>query len=546
MLKEDLSGVAKGEISDAAADLNKFSEDASIFHVAPKLIVRPENAADVSNIVKYVASRKAADPTISLTARAAGTDMSGGPLNTSVILDFMAHMNHVVEVGEGYALTEPGVFYRDFEKETLKTGQIMPSYPASRELCAMGGIVANNSGGEKSLSYGKTENYVEEVDVILSDGSPVTLKALTPEELKRKMTQEDLEGSIYRGMYELLETNYDLIHDAKPKVSKNSAGYFLWNVWDRKTFNLAKLFVGSQGTLGMWTRAKIKLVRVKPKSELLVMFLNDLGHLGEIVDAIVPYHPESFESYDDKTFKLAMKFFPALLKRMKGNLFKLGWQFLPEMWMTLTGGVPNLVLIAEFTGDTEDEVFTKIRVVEKTVRERFGVKTHITKDRNETLKYWVMRRESFSLLREHVHGKHTAPFIDDIVVQPHCLPEFLPKLNAILEPYKNQLLYTIAGHAGDGNFHIIPLMDFHDQKSRDCIIEVSEKVYSLVAEYHGSIDGEHNDGIVRTPYLEKMYGSRIVGFFKRTKEIWDPQNIFNPGKKVGGDVQNLVRLMKKD
>jgi FAD/FMN-containing dehydrogenase len=146
MLKEELSGVAKGEISDLAADLNKFSEDASIFHVAPKLIVRPENAADVSNIVKYVASRKAADPTISLTARAAGTDMSGGPLNTSVILDFMAHMNHVVEVGEGYAITEPGVFYRDFEKETLKTGQIMPSYPASRELCAMGGIVANNSG----------------------------------------------------------------------------------------------------------------------------------------------------------------------------------------------------------------------------------------------------------------------------------------------------------------------------------------------------------------------------------------------------------------
>jgi FAD/FMN-containing dehydrogenase len=175
----------------------------------------------------------------------------------------------------------------------------------------------------------------------------------------------------------------------------------------------------------------------------------------------------------------------------------------------------------------------KVRLV---VKEKYHVPTHLTKSPQETQKYWTIRRESFSLLRKHVRNKHTAPFIDDIVVRPEYLPEFLPKLNKIFEQYPH-LIYTIAGHAGDGNFHIIPLMNLADPAERAIIPKLSDSVYDLVLEYHGSITGEHNDGLIRTPYVEKMFGSEVTGLFEQVKHILDPQNIFNPGKKVGGNLQ---------
>jgi len=151
------------------------------------------------------------------------------------------------------------------------------------------------------------------------------------------------------------------------------------------------------------------------------------------------------------------------------------------------------------------------------------------KSEKESQKYWTIRRESFNLLRKKVKGKKATPFIDDFAVQPKDLPEFWPKLEKILE--KHDIKATIAGHAGSGNFHIIPLMDLTKKSERAKIPIVSEKVYELVAKYHGTITAEHNDGLIRTPYLEKMYSKKIIELFEKTKKIFDPENIFNPGKK---------------
>jgi FAD/FMN-containing dehydrogenase len=170
---------------------------------------------------------------------------------------------------------------------------------------------------------------------------------------------------------------------------------------------------------------------------------------------------------------------------------------------------------------------------QKSLAEFDNVRSKVTKSEGEVRKYWTIRRESFNMLRHHVKNFRTAPFIDDLVVNPEYLPEFLPKLYTILDPYKD-ITYTVQGHVGDGNFHIIPLMDLHKPRATAEINELMEKVYDLVLEYKGSITGEHNDGIVRTPFLEKMYGKEIYKLFEETKNIFDPDNIFNPGKKVGG------------
>jgi FAD/FMN-containing dehydrogenase len=551
-LKNALKSVMRGEVSDDAEILKTLSRDTSLFMRMPELVVYPEDANDVSRIVKEIGRARSAGADVSLAARSAGTDMSGGPLTTGVVVSFTQHMNHMGNIhvgftkpyiGEGWAVTEPGVYYRDFEKATMEKGLILPSYPASREICAMGGIVANNSGGERTLEYGKTEKYVEELDVVLSDGSQTTFKALTPAELEGKKKLQTLEGEIYRTMDTLLTENAALIEEKRPKVSKNSAGYALWSIRDAKTgtFNLAKLICGSQGTLALWTKAKLALVKPKEHRAMLVVFLQDLNILPEIVNRVLLQHPESFESYDDHTFTLAVKFMPQMLSQMGlVKAARLGIDFIPEAAMVATGGVPKLILMAEFAEDTIAAADAKALKAKEALA-GLDVQTKIEKDEKESEKYWIVRRESFNLLRKNLHGLQSSPFIDDFVVPPSCYPEFLPKLNALLDEYKSNMIYTVAGHIGDGNIHIIPLMDLTKEENRKVILELAPKVYELVIKEGGTTTGEHNDGIVRTPYLPMLFGAEMVALFEQTKKVFDPQNILNPGKKVGGTFADIKR-----
>ena len=365
-----------------------------------------------------------------------------------------------------------------------------------------------------------------------SDGKEYTFGEITEAELAKKMKQKDLEGEIYQQMYELINKNYDKIMAAKPKV-KNSAGYSLWNVWDKekKTFNLAQLIIGAQGTLGLMTKAKTKLVPTTSHQHMMVIFLYDLKNLGKIIDTAMALEPESFEAYDDNTLKLALKFFPEFAQLMGAKGFiDTGIKFLPEfMLLAKRRKLPKMVLQIEFTGDDEPAIDGKMAELQSRLKPLNETMRMAIDD--EGLKYWLIRRDSFSLLRKKVKDMHTAPFIDDFAIPPHHLAEFLPQINKMFKKYPG-LIYTIAGHVGDGNFHIIPLMKIEDPKNRKAIPDLSEKVYKLVLKYGGSITAEHNDGLVRTPYLEMQYGKEIVKLFEQTKAIFDPQNIFNPRKKV--------------
>ena len=537
-LGEELRKVLRPEQVDESSDtLEKNSRDASLFVLRPEVVVHPKDAEDIKKLVHFVAEKKKTDPhsKISLTARAAGTDMSGGPLTDSIVVDMTTHLNRLIEVGSKAATVEPGMYFRDFDKETKKKGLELPSYTASREICTVGGMAANNSGGEKNLKYGKTARYVEELEMVLADGEVHTLKKLEGEALQRKLAEESFEGEVYRKMSRLLSTpeHRKIIEEHKPTVEKNSSGYALWDIGDGvHSMNLARLFVGSQGTLGLITKIKFGLVHPKPYSAMTIIFLNSLSELGEVVPEVLKYEPDSFESYDDHTFHLAVKYFPEFAVQMKSGIIGLGLAFLPEVWMLLTGGIPKLVLMVEFRAHSQAEALQKAQKLAAEVRHNKNhVGVRVAKNERGARKYWTIRRESFNLLRKKVRGQRTAPFIDDFVVNPMALPEFLPKLERILSAY--DLTYTVAGHVGDGNFHIIPLVDPKRSDTGKIIDELSHKVYDLVLKYHGSISGEHNDGFVRTPYVEKMFGKEMYGLFLQVNKIFDPYDVFNPGKKVG-------------
>jgi FAD/FMN-containing dehydrogenase len=536
-LKEKLQQTSfSGELDNSAETKEFYSHDASMFEIVPEIVASPKTAEDVATLVKFVAANKKDNPELSITARSAGTDMSGAAINDSIIVDFNKHLTQLINIDATQATVQPGMFFRDFDVETIKFDAMLPSYPASRDLCSVGGMVNNNSGGEKSLQFGKTDQYVTELKFVFADGIERVVKPLNKTQLIAKMGQDDFEGRVYKQLFEMIEANYDLIKGAKPNVSKDSTGYHLWNVWDRETgiFDLAKAIVGAQGTLGFVTEATLSLVPRPKHSGLLVLFLRDIDDLGELIATVVKHKPASFEGFDDQTLLLAMKFMPSFLSFLGPVKFiHLLFTLIPEGFQLLRG-FPKLVLMIEFTGETEHEVREKVKALHRELKpfkaryEINGFEEDPTEGSSE--KFWILRRRSFQLLRSKVKDKHTAPFIDDFIVNPEHLPEFFPKIREIIKKYK--LFATIAGHMGDGNFHIIPLMKLEDPNDRAKLEPAMREVNNLVLSYKGSISGEHNDGLIRGPWLKDMYGEEVLNLFKQTKDIFDPEHIFNPRKKA--------------
>lgn len=544
-LPDELTRLDCGDVLNDDASRLRASRDTSLFEVMPEVVVAPRNSDDVKKLVRFASQH----PGTSLTARSGGTGMDGGALSSSIVLDFSKHMQRVGPFVENTGSAEPGAWYRDFEKESLKRNLLMPSYPASREMCAVGGMVGNNAGGELTLRYGKTADYVEKLSVVLADGNTYEIKKLSRQELDVKLGTPGFEGDIYRAMYALIEGNKATIDDARPIVTKNSSGYALWDVYDEQagTFDLTRLFTGSQGTLGITTNITFNLIHPEPHSQMVVVFLDDLSRLPDFVKTVLAHTPTTFESYDDKTLRLALRFFSGFIKRLGvGKLFTLFTHSIPELTSIIFHGLPKLVVQITFDGSDREALRARAEKLVDDIKPFAPRYVEIIKTAVEVDDYWLIRRESFNLLRTKVHDKSTAPFIDDIVVPVESLADFLPKLETILAEYKDVMMHNIAGHIGNGNFHIIPLMDLSKKAVRTAIPEIMHRVYNLVLDHGGSISGEHNDGMIRTPFVRQQFGDRMYALFEQTKTIFDPKNIFNPNKKVGGTLHDAMGKMKRE
>ncbi|MBP6912790.1 MAG: FAD-binding protein, partial [Candidatus Pacebacteria bacterium] len=410
-LETEIKKLIEGDIESTPESLDKYSKDASIFKVTPTLIIYPKNSNDVKQVVKFVARNKPAHPELSITARSAGTCMSGGAINDSIIMDFTKYMNEIIDFKEesvlhyGFKMTGsvtamPGVYYRDFEEFTLSKGMLMPTYTASREICAIGGMVANNSGGEKTIKYGKVENFIKSLKVVFRDGNEYEIKALTKTELVAKCAGDSMESELYKDIYKLITDNLNDINEAKPKVSKNSAGYYLWNTVvskasegpelvegsEEKYFDLCRLVVGSQGTLGIITEITWYLIPEEKHKMMHVSFLKKTDQIGNIVEEILPLGPESVESYDDYSLTLAIKFFPDFIRQMSiFEFIKMGISFIPEVFMMLRGGLPKLVVITEFSESSIEACQDKVSKLDQVLKNsnkdfinNSGLQTRIT------------------------------------------------------------------------------------------------------------------------------------------------------------------------
>lgn len=518
-----------GVIEDEATR-KKYSVDASIFEVMPKGVVQPDSTDWLQHIVRgAVESARNGEP-VTIAARSGGTCMSGGSLTEGIVIDMTHGFTTIGDLDEKSQTiwVGGGTYFRDIEAALDAKGYLFPSYPNSRKICGIGGMVGNNASGELSIRYGATSENVNAVRVVLADGNEYEFGPLNQQQLDKKCAQDNLEGHIYRSVRAVLEENWDLIWKKRPKVRKNAAGYALYRVWDRdKTvFNLAQLFVGAQGTLGIMTAAQLKVVPKSQYERMVVIEIESLDKLAGALQIVTSHHPLGVEMYDKHTYDLAKEFLPEHARAAASAEGK------------------EMILFAWFSENTKDATDHAEAVCQRSLK-RAGYSCHTIKDQKEYEAHIEIRRDSFQLLKDYAKGSQRAvPFIEDIIVSIEHYGEFIGALEAILSDYEG-MVYTYAGHIGDGSIRLIPLVDMEAPDGVDTVFELAQRVYDLVFAFGGSMSVDHNDGIIRTPYVERMFGREMVEIFETVKNIFDPFDVFNIGKKVGGSLDYAKASMSR-
>jgi FAD/FMN-containing dehydrogenase len=542
----------RGGISSKDTLLNAYSTDESIFSIRPQVVLQPKNRQDVQIAAKVISQNVEQFPSLSLTPRAAGTGLGGGSLTDSVVIDMCAHMQKIGEVTKKkdivYIQTEPGAMWRDVEKKLKQNGAYIPSFPASKDICSIGGAIGNNSAGPDSLRYGHCAEWVELMDVVLHDGHIYTIKALTAREFKLLMKQDHEHARIAKDIFDLIAKNEKEIKNGKPKTAKNSSGYPLWSVMPQGvakfkkgegTFDLTRLITGSQGTIGIITKLTMKAIAIQKNTTLIVLPIFNLDDAADAIVKALKHNPINIEVFDALSFDLALKN-PSFFKdRLEGAAY---YRTMLSMYTTyhvrFRGKIPEFIVLVTLDKDTVADVGER-ELVASIASDT--VKPRLVKSPVEREMYWQIRRASYTLSKFQDPTKRPAAFLEDMTVPPENLSKFFKEIKRLLKEFG--VTAAVHGHGGNGHFHFYPLLDFTNKKTPELVERMAEKFFKTAVKFDGNICGEHNDGIIRTPHLSKMFTAKMLGLFEKTENIFDPHDVFNPGKKVNPrfDIKETMR-----
>ncbi len=506
-----------------------FSTDTSILEQLPAIIAYPRNENDVRKTARFTWQLAERGRVIPITARGSGTDQSGGAIGKGIILVFPAHMNKILELDtrSGAVTVEPGVNYGKLQQTLHTHGRFLPPFPSSIEYSTIGGAIGNNASGEKTVKYGSTRTFVDGLRVVLANGEAIETTRLSKREVSKKMGLSTFEGEIYRALDALIEENHDVIKSTNLDVSKNSTGYDLASVKQKDgSIDLTPLIVGSQGTLGIVTEATIATEPYSPATTLIAALLTDLRQAQEIVVELQKSSknsPCAIEIVDDKLLQFVNEHNPNQLRGILKEPF------------------PRLVMLIEFD-DVSDKAQKKNakRVVK--MLDGMGVQNKVETDPHKKEELWKIRHSAATVISHNQGAARAIPIIEDGVVPLDRFEEYVEAVYQLFEKHKLQV--AIWGHAGNANLHMQPFLDLSQLGDRQKVFRLIEEYYTMVIGLGGSTSGEHNDGRLRAPYLERLYGAEAYEIFRKVKAIFDPYGILNSGVKIDvtlDDIKPMVR-----
>lgn len=517
-----------GEVTTSVDAREYFSTDGSVFKSTPQIILYPRSESDIRKTARFTWQLAERGRSIAITPRGLGTDQAGGAIGNGIMIVFPAHLNKILTLdsNKGFICVQPGASYGKVQQALQTHGQFLPPFPASLEYSTIGGAIANNAGGEKSVKYGVTLDFVKSLRVALANGEIITTGKLNKREINRKMGLATFEGEIYRAMDALLSENKELLRDRPKRVSKNTAGYNIWDIKDNKgNVDLTPLFVGSQGTLGIVTEATLETEVYNPKTTLLVGFFDSYDNLTKAVKQIKNLSPSAMELIDDNLLNFIDKYNPNQLK----NVIKKPYA--------------KILLFVEFDDIAKRSQAKNAKKTQK-IFDQLAIDWSKTMDVHEQEDLWKMRHSAAVVTSQNIGLKKALPIIEDGVVPIEQLGRFIKKIHELFKKYNLEV--AVWGHAGNANLHMQPFIDLSQVGERQKVFKLMQEYYEIVVSLGGSTTGEHNDGRLRGPFLEKLYGNEVYEVFKKIKQIFDPYNTMNPGVKIGVTLQDLQPLLRQE
>ena len=487
-----------------------YSTDASIYQIEPIGVVVPRHKGDVQAVVEL--ANKFSVPVL---PRGGGTSLAGQTVGHALVLDFSKYMQNVLEVNqeELWCRVQPGLVQDELNAYVRSMGLQFGPDTSTSNRATIGGMIGNNSAGAHSLTYGKTLDHVIELTVLLSDGSEVVLKELSSDALEGKSQADSLEGRVHREVARLAQEHRNEILARYPKIMRRVSGYNLDEFIKPQPFNLSRILVGSEGTLGMVVEAKMRLVP-KPKWTALdvIHFDDDLEAL-RASQAILETAPYALESTDKMILNLA-----------RGNIVQ-------SQRLGFVQGNPSSLLMVEYAGDTEAQVKEQVYKLEEVRKaQHIGYAATLAFKPEEVKAVWGVRKAGLGLLLGTKGDKKPIAFVEDTAVAPAKLPEFIKRFREIIT--RHDAIAGYYGHCSVGCMHIRPLIDLKEASEMKKMVSIADAISDLVLEFNGTMSGEHGDGLARSHFNQKLFGAVLYEAFRQVKRVFDPKNLMNPGKIV--------------
>lgn len=486
-----------------------YSVDASIVEVKPDVVFLPRTIAELEAVVRICHTFY-----IPMTARGAATGIAGGCLGSGVVIDLSKYLKGVKEINiaEEYAICEPGVIQDDLNAALSSFNYRLGPDTSTGNRATLGGMVGNNAAGARSLRFGRMSDALLDVELMLANGERLSFTSLSERAWQEKLKLNTQEGEIYRTLQRIRDDYADEIALKFPPIPRRVSGYALDELIKPFPLNVAKIIAGSEGTLGIATEVKVRIVPKPKKSALLLFFFDDLFEAFRAAPALLAHHPLSLELIDEKIIALGHK-----SPSMRGKL----------EWLKQ---VPEALLIVECDGETDESVREKIMTIEREHYSKSCFSVLSLFDEKEIANVWHLRKSGLGLLLSKRSYSRAVAFIEDLSIPPHALASFMELFLPLLAKYHKEA--GIYGHVGAGCMHIRPWVDLRDANEVMLTQTMMKEVAEMVASKGGALSGEHGDGWIRSWLNPTLFGDKIMEAFCLLKDAFDPLGIMNRGKIV--------------
>lgn len=489
-----------------------YATDASVYEIMPLGVVLPRSREALCGVVRACTRHRCP-----MTMRGGGTSQAGQAIGSGLIVDTSKYLNAILELnpGERWVRVEPGIVLDELNAQLRPYGLRFAPDVSTANRATIGGMMANNSSGARSIVYGKTIDHVLEQEVVLADGSVAWFRPLDGSALERAMEADTLEGRCYRVVRELAAAHRDEIERRFPKVLRRVGGYNLDEfVRPDRPFNLAKLMVGSEGTLGVVASAKLHLVPLPNAKAVLAIQFHDLLESLAATPLILRHRPSAVEVMDRSILDATKQ--SAALEALRRSFIE---------------GDPASLLCVEFYADRQEELPPRLAALEADLRAHgFGYRYVHALDPAAQARIWSLREAALGLSMATPGDAKSLSFVEDTAVEPERLRDYIERFLAIVT--RHGTTAGVYAHASVGCLHVRPVVNLKTEAGVQQFERIAQEVADLVLELGGALSGEHGDGLVRSPFMAKMFGPVLYEAFRTIKRTFDPHGIFNPGKIV--------------